>query len=150
MSLPFSAGTSEKLRGCLLKFFDCWKPPSCSLRAVGTVTGCCCHCQPGEATVQLDPSLAVFWLKTWEMESAHPQGGPRASGSQETRMLLSQALPPVFDHLSCPSSSLEWLKPQGSNFVNKYIKDIVQHQVVPVIFGIEMTPSQNLWCFWLL
>ena len=67
MILPVSTETAGKIRGCLLKLSDCWKPPSCSLRALSTDPGCCCHCQPGEAAAQLDPSLAVFWLKIREM-----------------------------------------------------------------------------------
>ena len=67
MVLPVNTEAPGKIRGCLLKFFDCWKSASCSLRALSTETGCCCHCQPGEAATQLNPTLAVFWLKIREM-----------------------------------------------------------------------------------
>ena len=100
MIFPVSTGTPEKIIGCLLKFFDCWKPPRCSLRALGTITGCCRHCQPGEATAQLDLSLAVFWLKAREMENAQLQGGQRV---KETKSLAHKKFVcPSHQPCSCP------------------------------------------------
>lgn len=112
MILPVSIETAGKIRGCLLKLSDCWKPPSCSLRALSTDPGCCCHCQPGEATAQLDPSLAVFWLKIREMRT--PTCKDTKPSRQSVQLIGNFCAPltspaPTFDplpfHLSSPQAT---------------------------------------------
>lgn len=141
-SFQSAQGLQRKIRSYLLKFFDCWKPPSCILRASGAFTICCWGCQLGEATAQLDLALAVFWLMTREMENAHLQGGQRVKETKSPT--LRKLICPSQQPGSCPFTRApllnDWNHEGQSMFTNmSRILSVHRYQTVPVAFGIKIT-----------
>lgn len=115
MILPVSAGNPENIRGCFLKFFDCWKSPSCSVRDLGTVTGC--HCLPTWGRNSTIGSLSHCLLAQDKRDGKRPPAGrmpsqgDTESGLWETHMPLSLAmLPSLIHHLFTWVSLLSDLK----------------------------------------